>query len=76
MSKKAGMIFCNCCGKAICAEEKSGMASYLAIKKEWGYFSDGKDGTIHSLELCEPCYDRMVQGFAIAPQIDRVKELV
>lgn len=76
MSKKAGMIFCNCCGKAICAEAQKETVSYLTIKKEWGYFSDGKDGTIHSMDICESCYDSMVQDFSIAPQIDQVTELV
>lgn len=76
MSKKAEIIFCNYCGKAICTEDQRETASYLAIKKEWGYFSDGKDGTVHSMDICEECYDRMVQEFSIAPQIDQVTELV
>lgn len=76
MSKKAGMIICNCCGRVICAEEYKETASYLAIKKEWGYFSDGKDGTVHSMDICEKCYDRLVQECSIAPQIDQVTELV
>lgn len=76
MSKKAGIIYCNYCGRPICMEEAREKTSYLAIKKEWGYFSDGKDGTVHSIDICEPCYDRLVQELMIAPQIDQMRELV
>lgn len=76
MSKKAEIIVCNCCGRVICTENQKEMASYLTIKKAWGYFSDGKDGTVHSMDICEECYDRMVREFSIAPQIDQVTELV
>ena len=76
MSKKAGIIYCNCCGRTICAEEERERTSYLAIKKEWGYFSDGKDGTVHSIDICEPCYDRLARELLIAQEIDQMRELV
>ena len=39
----------------------------LHIEKSWGYFS-GKDGEIHSFDLCESCYDLLVQEFKIPPE--------
>ena len=51
-SMKKTEIICHCCGKII------GQADYLHIEKEWGYFSGGKDGEKHEINLCEACYDR------------------
>lgn len=76
MSRKAKNIYCNCCGVKICAEAEAKKASFLTIKKEWGYFSRGKDGTVHSVDLCEQCCDRLMQGFVIAPEIEPVTELL
>lgn len=76
MSRKADTIYCNCCGRAICAQAEQERKSFLAIRKEWGYFSKGKDGEIHSMDICEPCYDKLVQNFAIAPQKEQITELV
>ena len=76
MSRRAGLIYCNCCGRVICGEEEQGRASFLTIRKEWGYFSRDKDGEIHGMDICEPCYDRLVQGFALAPEKEGVKEFL
>ena len=76
MSKKRNMIYCNCCGRPICPVVQKDKTSYLHIKKEWGYFSDEKDGTIHRLDICEPCYEALVKSFAIPPQIDQTTEYV
>ena len=40
---------CHCCGHEIKQED------YLYIEKDWGYFSNGKDGQKHSFILCESC---------------------
>lgn len=44
--------------------------------KEWGYFSRHKDGTVHRMDLCEPCYDAWVRTFAIAPEVEQKTELI
>lgn len=76
MSQKAGMIYCNRCGKVICREEECDKTSFLAVRKVWGYFSENKDGKIYSVELCEPCCDEMAQEFLIAPEITDNTELL
>ena len=76
MSKKNSTIYCNCCGRPICQVKNQGITDYLHITKEWGYFSAGKDGTVHSMDLCEPCYEKLVKSFAIPPEIDRITEFV
>lgn len=60
----------------ICAQEGRDYASYLAVSKEWGYFSDKKDGTRHCFDLCEECYDKLVEQFVIPPEKQRVTELL
>lgn len=76
MSRKAKGIYCNCCGRKICTEGQLDKASFLAIRKEWGYFSRNKDGKIHSMDICEPCYDKLVQTFAIAPEEETITEFL
>ena len=76
MSKKSNVIYCDCCGRKICAAGEEDKSSFLSIRKLWGYFSDQKDGSVHSMEICEPCYDRLIQSFAIAPEIEPVTELL
>lgn len=76
MSRKNGVIYCNRCGKAICLGKEQEKVSFLAIRKEWGYFSENKDGKIYSVDLCEPCCDAVTREFLIAPQIDENTELV
>lgn len=76
MSRKEGMIYCNRCGRIICAEEQRDRTSFLAVRKDWGYFSENKDGKRCSVDLCEPCCDEMVQEFIIAPEIEENTEFV
>lgn len=74
MSRKNNLIYCNCCGGQICTAEKKSETSFLTIDKEWGYFSRGRDGEIHSMDICEACYDKWVQTFAIKPQNRQITE--
>lgn len=76
MSRKNGMIYCNRCGRIICAEEVKDKTSFLSIQKEWGYFSDKKDGMIHSMDICESCYEVMVETFVIPPDEKKMTEFV
>lgn len=76
MSRMSGNIYCNHCGAIICSESQRDKVSFLTVKKEWGYFSEEKDGEVHSMDFCEPCYDAFVQELAIAPQIEHITEFV
>lgn len=62
-------ILCNCCGKNIVEED------YLKVKKQWGFFSD-KDGEEHSFNLCEACYDALIQKFIIPYDIKEQHEFL
>lgn len=76
MSRDTKVIYCNCCGVRICAQEQQDKTSFLTIRKEWGYFSRDKDGQVHSMDLCEACYDKLVQTFSIAPKVEQIKEFL
>lgn len=76
MSRKDNAIYCNRCGRLICPEELKDKTSFLLIRKEWGYFSDKKDGKIHSMDICEPCYEALAESFAIPPDVRQKTELL
>jgi ribosomal-protein-alanine N-acetyltransferase len=61
-------IFCNKCGTQI-------LGDYLAVNKEWGYFSD-KDTQIHRFAVCEKCYDEMINTFMTPPIQEFKKEVM
>ena len=48
----------------------------MIIFWSWGYFSKNKDGQKHQICLCESCYDRWIQTFKLAPEIEEVTELM
>ena len=52
----------------ICLLSEKDHASFLTVEKEWGYFSDKKDGRIHRMDICESCYEKMVEKFVIPPE--------
>jgi hypothetical protein len=76
MSRKDQKIYCNCCGKVICMLSEKDHTSFLTVEKEWGYFSDKKDGRIHRMDICESCYEKMVGKFVIPPEEEQVTEFV
>lgn len=76
MSRKENQIYCNRCGRLICAEEQKDKTSFLTIRKEWGYFSKGKDGKVYSVDLCETCCETMAEGFILPPEIKQITEFL
>ncbi len=61
-------MHCNVCGKKIKMEHGILKEDVFTAKKEWGYFSE-KDLQIHSFNICEKCYNKMVSSFAIPVNI-------
>lgn len=57
-------IYCNVCGRRLVAENDILKEDALFITKKWGYFS-GKDGETHEICICEKCYDKMLEDFAL-----------
>lgn len=68
-------IICNMCGKEISMELEMTKEEMLHIEKNWGYFSQ-KDGEIHSLDLCEECYDSLIKRLRHPVQIKEATELI
>ena len=68
-------VFCNQCKKKLRVE--NGYLKEECFKGEFtfGYFSK-KDGTKHSFDLCEDCYDKMIGEFAIPVQEEQSTELL
>ncbi|MBR2593078.1 MAG: hypothetical protein IKD83_00445 [Firmicutes bacterium] len=62
---KIEKIFCNMCGKEI-PKTDGFFHDHLHIEKKWGYFSD-HDGEVHSFDICESCYDRLIREFSLPP---------
>ena len=56
-------------------EESVEKADYLRIEKNWGYFSN-KDGICQKINICEECYDEMIKGFQIPPNVEENTELL
>ena len=71
--RKKNHIVCNSCGKAV--EIKDGLLKeeFCEIIKEWGYFSK-KDMEVHKFNLCEECYDKIVEGFEVPIVIEDKSE--
>jgi len=67
-------IVCNCCGKETIVERGLLKEDFVSIDKKWGYFSH-KDGEIHSLDLCESCYDEFCKSLKTQPTITQNNEL-
>jgi ribosomal-protein-alanine N-acetyltransferase len=71
--RKKSIIICNKCGKKV--ESSTGLfkEDFCEIRKEWGYFSK-KDMEVHKFNLCESCYDRMIEGFEVPILIEEKSE--
>ncbi len=68
-------VFCNCCKKELRLENGIVKEGVYAGNQEFSYFSN-KDGEIHSFDLCEDCYDKIIAQFEIPVEIFEKKELL
>lgn len=57
-------IICNKCGREIPVLQGVPQEEVLSVEKRWGYFSR-KDNQVHRFEICENCYDELVESFCI-----------
>ena len=58
------MIIFNKCGKEIPVIGGVPSEDTLEVEKRWGYFSK-KDNQLDRFDLCEDCYDELVESFRI-----------
>lgn len=68
-------IVCNKCGKEIKVVKGIAHEGVFHSAYQWDYFSE-KDGEIHSFDLCEACYNEIVSGFVLKPEIAESTELI
>lgn len=75
--QKATAIICNQCGREIrldgldnkSYEYQLAQAEVLPVKHQWGYGSK-YDTERHTFDLCEECYDKLIQGFRIPISVE------
>lgn len=68
-------VVCNQCLKETDAERGILKEDYFMVKKSWGYFSD-RDGEVDSWDLCQSCYDKLIQSFKLKPSLCHKTELM
>ena len=61
---KVEKIICNKCGKEIWVRGGIPQKDVLEVEKRWGYHSR-KDNQVDRFDLCEDCYDELVESFQI-----------
>lgn len=66
---------CNVCGKKLKVEHGILKEDVFTARKEWGYFSE-KDLQVHSFNICEECYNKMVSSFVIPVDISIKGEVI
>lgn len=57
-------VFCNKCGKEMPVENGILKEGCFHGKQRFDYFSE-KDGMVHEFELCEACYDKLIEAFRL-----------
>ncbi len=68
-------IYCNKCGKELSYSNGMFKEGVLQIIKEWDYFSK-KDLEVHQFNVCEDCYERMIEDFIIPIDIKEKREVL
>lgn len=68
-------IVCNKCGKNILVENGIVKEGIFEVDYNWGYFSN-KDGKKHRFDLCEKCYDDIVDQFKVQIAVKENIELI
>lgn len=68
-------VICNGCGEETLAENYIIKKDFLSVKKDWGYFSE-RDGETDQWDLCERCYEKVVDSFRIHMNISDTTELM
>lgn len=73
--KEELIIICNKCGKVIKLNGDVALEGIFGVRYDWGYYSK-KDTEKHIFDLCEDCYDEMLENFIIPVDIEKNNELM
>lgn len=68
-------LICNGCGKKMVVEEGIVREGVISVDHVWDFFSE-KDGEVHHFDLCEACYDDMINQFRISVDVEEQTELL
>ncbi len=68
-------VVCNCCAKRLVVKGGIVREGVMAVNHAWDFFSE-KDGEIHHFDLCETCYDELIQGFRVDVDIEEQIEML
>ena len=68
-------LYCNKCGKQMKVENEIVKEGSFTVDYRWDYFS-GKDGRRHQFDLCESCYDEVVNSFKCPIHDEEYRELL
>lgn len=66
---------CNMCGRELLIENGLLKEGCFHGEQKFGYFSK-KDGENHSFDICEACYDKLMQEFHIPVDVQEEIELL
>lgn len=64
-------VACDKCKRELRVENGIVIEGIFSVDYKWGYFSN-KDGEMHSIDLCEKCYDDII--FENAINIKKIDE--
>lgn len=73
--RKLTQVVCNRCGRKLKVEDGYLKEGCFSAETSFGYFSR-KDGTRHSFDLCEDCYDTLTESFQIPVEVKNETEFV
>ena len=73
--KKLEKVICNRCGRELKVIDGILQEGAFEASVLWGYFSE-RDGERHSFDLCESCYENMIQAFQIPVTVEEQTELM
>lgn len=68
-------IVCNGCGRRLRMENGSLREACVSVDHLFGYFSR-RDGIRHRFDLCEDCYQKLIEGFAVPVEEEEEQELL
>ena len=67
------LVYCNSCGKQLNTANGILKEDAFEATKEWGYFS-ARDMEVHRFNLCEGCYNELIQSFQIPVEVKKKLE--
>lgn len=68
-------IICNVCGRKLVVCGGIPKEDYILVHKNWGYFSK-KDGKTYNVIICEECFDKLTEKFAVPISVKDTTELL